>query len=107
MEDLLNGLFLLDCFIIGEQGGHVQQIDHAHRIGFGLGQQGPQQTARCNHVVLVGLLLEIFQSVQGLRALLNLVKNDQRLSRQDLLPSDQGQQLYDPLGILVGLKDGA
>lgn len=39
-------------------------------------EEGPQQTARCNHVVLVGLLLEIFQSVQGLGTLLNLVKDN-------------------------------
>ena len=57
-------------------------------------------------MVLVGLLLEIFQSVQGLGALLDLVKDDQCLPRQDLLPGNQGQQFDDPLGIFVGLKDG-
>ena len=76
LEEEVNGLFLLDGFIIGEQGrfrglqkliegqrGYVQQVGHAYGIEFRLGQQSPQQIACCNLMVLVGLLLEIFQSV--------------------------------------------
>ena len=70
-----------------------------------MGQQRPQQTPRRDHMVLVGLLLKILQRIQRLRALLDLVKDDQRRLRLDLLPSHQRQQLNDPLRVLVMFKN--
>ena len=119
MENFLDRLLFLDTGIVGVQAlirglqklvkGQridVQQIDHAHRIGLGLRQEGSQQTAGGDQMVFIGLFLEIFQSIQSFRALLDLVENNQCFFRQNFLPCDQGQQFDDPLGIFIGLKDG-
>ena len=84
----------------------VQQIDHAYGIRLGLCQERPQQTAGGDHMVFIGLFLEIFQRVQRFRAFLYLVEDNQCFPLQNLFPGDQGQQFDDPLGIFIGLKDG-
>ena len=76
VENFLDRLLFLDTGIVGVQALirglqklvksqriDVQQIDHAHGIGLGLRQEGSQQTARGDHMVFVGLFLEIFQSI--------------------------------------------
>ena len=118
VENLLNRLLLLDAaveliqgrlhsrqkFIEGKRG-EVQQVHHAHRVGLWLGQQRPQEAAGRNDVVLVGLLLEVFQRVEGGGTFLYLIKNHQSLTGQNFLSGNQGEQFYDPLGVLVDLKN--
>ena len=70
------------------------------------GQQGAKQASGRDNVVLVSLLLEVFEGVQRLRALLYLIENDESLPRQNLFSGDHGQQFNNPLGILVCFKNG-
>ena len=57
-------------------------------------------------MVIIGFFFEIFECVQRLRTFLDLIKDDQRLFRENLLTGDHGQKLYDTLRILVCLKYG-
>ena len=119
VENFLDRLLFLDTGIVGVQAlirglqklvkgqrVDVKQIHHAYGIGLRLRQKRSQQTAGGDHMVFIGLFLEIFQSIQRFRALLDLVENNQCFFRQNFLPGDQGQQFDDPLGIFIGLKDG-
>ena len=102
MEDLLYGLLLLDTRVISVerpiggrqkfvkgQGIELQQVHHSNRIGFWLGQKGPQQAAGRHDMIRIGLFLEILQGIQRLRAFLDLIEDDQGLPGLDFGPCDQ------------------
>ena len=84
----------------------VKQIDHSDRIRLGLSQKRSQKTAGSHHVIVVCFFLEIFERIECCRALLNLVKDDECVTRQDFLACDQRQQLNDTVRIFVHFENG-
>ena len=119
MEDFLDLLLLLNAVVVGiecrvscfqkllkVQRIDVEQVDHANRVGFRFRQKCAEQTPCCNDMILICLFFKIFKCVQSLRAFLYLIKDDQSLSRQNLLPTNQGEQFQDALRVLIRLEDG-
>ena len=69
-----NGLFFFNAAVVSverwiggvekfieREGIEVQQVDHAHWIGFWLGEQRAEQAAGGDDVVVVGFFFEIFE----------------------------------------------
>ena len=119
VENFFDRLLLLNAVVVGAerridrfekfpkvQRRDVEQIHHADRIGFRCGQKRAEQAPGRDDVVFVCFFFEILQRVQSLRAFLDLVEDQERLSRQNFLAADHGQQLDDALRIFVRLKDG-
>lgn len=57
-------------------------------------------------MIVVCFFFEIFECVQRFRTLLNLVEDNQCLSRKDFFTGDHGQQLNDAVRIFIRLEDG-
>ena len=56
-------------------------------------------------MILRRIFAEILHGVDHLRAILNLIENDKRLFRHDLLTACQHQVLQNPVNILRGFKE--
>ena len=119
VEDFFNGLILPDAFVVSKErrvGGlqefvegeraEVEQIDHAHRVGLWLREQGAKQAPGCDDMVLVRFLFEVFERIERLRAFLHLIKNDESLPGQNLFPRDHGKELDNALRVFVRLENG-
>ena len=66
--------------------GHRKEIeerDLADGEGRRFSDLEPQKGAGCRYVMLGGLFLEIFQTVQRFRTVLDLVEDDQGLTRDN------------------------
>ena len=120
MKKFQNGLFFFNAAVVSverwiggvekfieREGIEVQQVDHAHWIGFWLGEQRAEQAAGGDDVVVVGFFFEIFEGVECFRTFLNFVEDDERFFRQNFLIGNHRQQLNNTMGIFAGIKDGA
>ena len=119
MKDFLNRLLFLNGRIVGVKHRidriekfikgeriNVKEIDHANWIRFWFCKECTEQAARSNDMIVACLLFEVFECVQGFRALLNLVKENERLFWKDFFTGNHGKQFDDTVWIFVCLKDG-
>ncbi len=86
-------------------GMDVHEIHFAHRKARRLRQGNPQKRTGTGDVIGRRIFTEIFERIDHIRAVLDLIKNHQRLFRTNDLPAHQRQLLQNPCHVFIDSEE--